>query len=102
MKGFSAQKILYQCRVKGLSNTLSKDTLDSIDQIESNESNINPDTLAAQRFAKKKRIGPFRTKEKTPDLIRRELSALARAGFSYDIAKKTIECESDEIEDFML
>ena len=52
------------------------------------------DETAALTFARKKKIGPYRgSKEKN---AQKELSSLARAGFSYDIARKIIELDSDE------
>jgi regulatory protein len=47
---------------------------------------------AAKIWARKKRLGPFRTNTKTREENRqRDLAALARAGFSFAIAKKIID-----------
>ncbi|MCB1652153.1 MAG: RecX family transcriptional regulator, partial [Alphaproteobacteria bacterium] len=48
---------------------------------------------AALTVARKKKIGPFRgTKEKNPQ---KELSAMARAGFSYDLAKAIVDVDEE-------
>jgi regulatory protein len=46
---------------------------------------------AATRYAQRRRFGPFRQRDKTPDRHRKDLAAMARAGFSYQIAKKVLE-----------
>ena len=52
------------------------------------------DLMAAKTYVRKRRMGPHRTKEATPELIRKELGRLARAGFSYGVAKAALEMES--------
>ncbi len=42
---------------------------------------------AAQRFAKRKRLGPFALR---PRDAQKDLAAMARAGFSYDVAQKVL------------
>jgi len=46
---------------------------------------------AALNYAKRRRFGPFAVKKPTPEQRERQLASLARAGFSYDVAKKTLE-----------
>jgi regulatory protein len=45
---------------------------------------------AARELARRKRIGPFRTREITPELQRKELAAMARAGFSLATARRIL------------
>lgn len=55
------------------------------------------DIYAAITFARKKRLGPFDIESrKTPE---KALAAMARAGYSYDIAKKTLEISEEELEE---
>ena len=51
------------------------------------------DLDAALIYAKRKRLGPFAKKERDPQ---KDLAALARAGFSYDVCKKVIGAEAAE------
>ncbi len=53
-----------------------------------------PDLVAAVRFARRRRLGPFGRAEEREDRHRRDLAALARAGFPYDTARRVVEAES--------
>lgn len=60
------------------------------------------DLAAAIQVAKRKRLGPFRRdpsgagdRPEQP-VITKELGALARAGFSYALARSVIDCESED------
>ncbi|MBT3237139.1 MAG: regulatory protein RecX [Rhodospirillaceae bacterium] len=53
----------------------------------------SPDLAAAIAYAKKRRLGPWRTREKDEDGREKELAALARSGFSYSIARLIVETE---------
>lgn len=46
---------------------------------------------AAQSLARRKRLGPFRTVGDRREHRLRDLAALARAGFAYDVARKVID-----------
>ena len=54
-----------------------------------------PDLAAAIRLAKKRRLGPFRLKERA-EMRQKDLAALARAGFDFDTCRRVIEAESAE------
>ena len=56
----------------------------------------DPDLEAAQAYAIRRRLGPYRTKELSPEAKQKELAALGRAGFRYDIARKIVEAESED------
>ena len=47
--------------------------------------------IAACRLAQRRRLGPFRAPDKAGDFRQRDLAALARAGFAYDIARRVID-----------
>jgi regulatory protein len=47
-------------------------------------------------YAKRKRLGPFATKVRDPQ---KDLAALARAGFSYDVCVKVIKATPDDLPD---
>lgn len=50
---------------------------------------------AALKFAKKKRIGRFRPTDKQAEYKQKDMAALARAGFSYDIVCEVCQAEVD-------
>ena len=55
-----------------------------------------PELTAALALARRRRLGPYRAPEKRQETRQKDLAALARAGFSYDIARKVIEAETAE------
>lgn len=49
---------------------------------------------AAWRLARRKRVGPYRAKQgERAELRSKDLAALARGGFSYDIARRVIDAD---------
>ena len=49
------------------------------------------DLAAARHYAKRRRFGSFAAAKPTPEQRQKQLASLARAGFSYDVAKKALE-----------
>jgi len=54
----------------------------------------DPELFAAIKFARKRRLGPFCDPAKRVDNHDKHLSAMARAGFSYDMAQRIMDAES--------
>lgn len=54
----------------------------------------DPDRSAAARYARRRRLGPFRAAPEREEHRQRDLAALARAGFGYDVARRIIEAET--------
>jgi regulatory protein len=54
--------------------------------------------LAAVALARRRRLGPFRAKERKEHRAR-DLAAMARAGFAYDLARRVIDAEERDIID---
>ena len=55
-----------------------------------------PDLAAAIAYARRRRIGPYRTRGDREEMRERDLAALARQGFSYDIARRVIDAGDPE------
>ena len=53
---------------------------------------------AALIHARKRRLGPWRKLDPTPELRRRELANLARAGFQSAVAGRALKLEQEEAE----
>ena len=69
---------------------------------ERGEEDGNGDLAAAARLAQRKRLGPFRPKEARADLRQRDMAALARAGFSYDVARQIVDAaNTGELEEMI-
>lgn len=97
-RGLAARQIEMKLLHKGLQKDKILKEIKKYDR-EELEDEQNGDFHAALIFARKKRLGPFDHKERyTPE---KALGSLARAGYSYDIAKRIIELSEEEAEDFM-
>jgi regulatory protein len=51
---------------------------------------------AAYNYARRRRLGPYRVPEVRDDRRERDLAALARAGFGFDIARRVVDAPSVE------
>jgi len=90
-RGYSLNKIRYSLIKKGIDEKYIKA---SISKIKENES--EPDFFSAIKICKKRRIGPNREESNRALFFKKDISILARAGFSYDISKKVLGIPKDE------
>ncbi len=74
---------------KGVSAEIAADAVATI-QAGSEE----PDLDAAIAFARRKRLGSYGTGDASADRRRKELAAFARAGFSYQLARRVLDGEA--------
>ncbi len=54
----------------------------------------DPALAAAWAFARRRRLGPYRPLTEREEMRERDLAAFARAGFSYDAARRVLEAEA--------
>lgn len=79
-------------RAKGLS---AADSDAALKGLTSDETGAGDGEFAtAARLAQRKRLGPFRAQSERGELRQRDMAALARAGFGYDVARRVIDAES--------
>ena len=71
---------------------------DSISKIKKNES--DPDFFSAIKICKRRRIGPSREESNRPLFYKKDISILARSGFSYEISKKVLDIPKEEFKKF--
>ena len=90
-KGYSLNKIRYSLIKKGIDEKYIKN---SISKIKENES--DPDFFSAIKLCKRRRIGPNREENNRPLFYKKDISILARSGFSYDLSKKILEIPKQE------
>lgn len=93
--GLSRRAIAAKLQIKGLSPAQIDEALSSVDDEAGSE---NPELDAARALARKKKIGPFRTKkaDDPQKALQKDFATLARAGFSYDTARQVLHAvESD-------
>jgi regulatory protein len=83
--GKSKRMIAMKLKMKGVPDDLVASHVQRVTTESSEEE-------AAQVHARKKRLGPYRTNEELRKEKReKDMAALARAGFSYSVAKKVID-----------
>lgn len=101
-RGTSSAIISRALRAKGLSATETDAALADLAE-EDGQSASDHEFAAAARLAQRKRLGPFRTVAATrAELRQRDMAALARAGFGYDVARRIIDAESaDSLEEMI-
>lgn len=90
-KGDSARQIAAKLAAKGVPAALAKDALEAVDD----EAGPGAELRAARALARRRRLGPFRKGGGEAERAR-DLAALARAGFTYEIARKALERESED------
>ena len=95
-RGSSARQIRSKLMEKGLANDIIEQVIGELaNEVE------NPELEAAISYARRRRLGPWRDPAKRDEKHEKDLAALARAGFSYDIARKVIGAESVQwLEDY--
>ena len=94
-RGYSLNKIRYSLIQKGIDEKYIKD---SISKVKENES--DPDFFSAIKICKKRRIGPCRDEGNRSIFYKKDISILARSGFSYEISKKVLEIPKKEFKKF--
>ena len=94
-RGYSLNKIRYSLIKKGIDEKYIKA---SISKIKENES--EPDFFSAIKICKKRRIGPNREESNRSLFYKKDISILARSGFSYEISKKVLEIPKEEYKKF--
>ena len=94
-RGYSLNKIRYSLIKKGIDQKYIKA---SISKIKENES--DPDFFSAIKMCKRRRIGPIREEDNRSLFYKKDISILARSGFSYAISKKILEMPKEEFKKF--
>lgn len=84
-KGMSLRAIRQDLSLKGVPEDLVNKAIDLI-----REESSNPDLEAAISYARRRRLGPYRTDDKREERRDKDLAALGRKGFSFAIAERVI------------
>lgn len=93
-QGKPARAIAAHLRGKGVGRDLIEATLSELGEDEGSED--GPDWAAAIHFARRRRLGPYRTAPATAETHAKDLAAFARAGFSYAIARRILAAATPE------
>lgn len=99
-RGLSAQAIQYKLQQKGLK---SPDIKAALEAFSGDLSQHDADLMAAAQFIRRKKLGCYgkpvpREDEKARN---RQIGALARAGFGFDITQKVLAMDEDSAEELL-
>jgi len=94
-RGYSLNKIRYNLIKKGIEEKYIKA---SISKIKENEA--DPDFFSAIKLCKRRRIGPSREEGNRSLFYKKDISILARSGFSYELSKKVLDIPKEEFTKF--
>ena len=87
-RGKPVRAIAFALRAQGV---MGEDIDEALSALK--DQDADPDLGAAARYARRRRLGPFRAAPEREEHRRRDLAALARAGFGYSVARRIIEAE---------
>ena len=90
--GTSRAHIIAKLASKGVERETARAAVDRL-SMEYEE----PELEAARRYARRRRLGPYRIADQSRAECRdKDLAAMARAGFRFDVARSVIEGERDD------
>ena len=90
-RGYSLNKIRYNLIKKGIDAKYIKSSISKI-----KEEEADPDFFSAIKLCKRRRIGPNREENNRTIFYKKDISILARAGFSYELSKNILDIGKDE------
>lgn len=89
-RGTSARSIQAKLRAKGVPAEL-------IAELMAEAATADGEHQAALRYARRRRLGPYRTSPLSPERRLKDVAALCRAGFTYSIAVSIIDCNPPDM-----
>jgi regulatory protein len=90
--GRSQRIITQKLKQKGVADSVIATAL----QPDADQDAAELELQAALRLAKRRRLGPFRTTPTTDDRRRKDIAAMARAGFAFAVIKQVLGGEVEE------
>lgn len=90
-RGTSLKAVRMKLAAKGVPTALIDDVLEAAKQ----DSDQDTDLMAAVAYVRRRRIGPYRVKARDENRDK-DMAALARQGFSFEIARRILDAESPE------
>lgn len=92
-RGASRSVIAQKLRAKSVAPDRIDDAVNAADR-DAIEDGEDAELNAAWRLARRKRVGPYRKKQADrAELRAKDMAALARGGFSYDVARRVIDAD---------
>lgn len=93
-RGLSGRLTRQRLQVAGVGREDVDKAMEALDD-ELGTDPVRRELQAALAFARRRRLGPWRTKDREANKPR-DLASMARAGFAYDLARKVIEANDPE------
>ena len=90
-RGNSINKIRSYLIGKGIQDNYIKETVNKIQ-----EENSDQDFFSALKICKKKKIGPARIEDNRSLFYKKDISLLARNGFSFETSKKVMDLKKED------
>jgi regulatory protein len=90
-QGVPLRGIRMRLREKGIADDIAADVLALVA-----DDDGDVDVAAAVALAKRRRLGPFRAPEVRRERRDKDLAAMARAGFGYDVARQVVDAPSPD------
>jgi len=90
-RGTAPRAIRAALRAKGVAGETIEAALGTLDAAG------DPELTAATALARRRRLGPFRPADARAARRDKDLAALARAGFGYDVARRVIDAEDPDL-----
>ncbi len=90
-RGASRRAIAGKLAEKGVGEAEIAAALASLDELAA-----DPDFAAAAAYAKRRRLGPFRAPTARAAQRNKDLAALGRAGFGFDVARRIVDADGPE------
>lgn len=91
-RGTATRMIRLKLMEKGVGEDDIHDAFEALHQ-----DSDDPELAAALNLARKRRIGPYRVTGDREGRREKDLAAMARSGFSYDMALKVIDADEDDL-----
>ena len=96
-RGLSLRAIRMKLSEKGVSANIVTEALRVL-----SEETENPELQAAITTARRRKLGPYRTRGDRQENRARDLASLARSGFNYEIAARVVDTDTaEELEDYI-
>lgn len=91
-RGSSTRAIREKLASKGIDRDEADKALESLEEDVEGDLNLS----AALALARRRRLGPYRLPEQRAAHREKDLAALGRAGFAYDIARRVVDAEDPD------
>ncbi|MBN1607040.1 MAG: RecX family transcriptional regulator [Polyangiaceae bacterium] len=95
-RGLSRVSILGRLGARGVASEVAERALEQVDADAGEDPSDNPELDAARALVRRRRLGPLRPPAERAARRERDLAVLARAGFSYSVARAALEAEERE------